>query len=96
MAAMISLTITKVCTRRLLKKLQENIEWARMKIKPSMSRRLSEHLFYISEEPIPTVTEKPVKSLWRWYDSTLKDKSQMDQLRKDTISGLGSPFSLAC
>ena len=54
----------------MLKKLQENIEWAWMKIKQSKSRsisvvkgKLSEQHFYIREEPIPTVSEKPVKSL---------------------------------
>ncbi|KAK0153815.1 hypothetical protein N1851_004106 [Merluccius polli] len=85
------------CTRRLLRKLQENIEWARMKFKPSKSRslsvvkgKLSDQRFYIGEEPIPTVAEKPIKSLGRWYDATLKDTVQVEQLRQDTISGLQS------
>ncbi len=50
---MTSLTTTKACTRWLLKKLQENIELARMKIKPNKYRsislikgRLSNHSFY--------------------------------------------------
>lgn len=84
---------TKACTRWLLEKLQENIEWAWMKIKSSKSRsisiikeRLSDHCFFIGEEPIPTVTEKPVKSLSRWYDATFKDKELVDQLRWDTFS----------
>lgn len=90
-----TLTTTKVCTVRLLKKLQENIERARMKIKPSKSRsisiikgKLSDHRFHIGEEPIPTVSEKPVKSLGRWYDASLKDKEQVEQLRKEVASGL--------
>ncbi|GAA6095653.1 uncharacterized protein LOC124385259 [Tachysurus ichikawai] len=64
------LTTTKVCTVRLLRKLQENIERARMKIKPSKSRsisiikgKLSDHRFHVGRETIPTVSEKPVKSL---------------------------------
>lgn len=68
-----------------------------MKIKPSKSRsisvikgKLSEQCLYISEEPIPSVTEKPVKSLERWYNTTLKDTDQVDQLRKNTINGLES------
>ena len=90
-----TLTTTKACTVRLLKKLQDNIELARMKIKPSKSRsisivkgKLSDQRFLIGDEPIPTVSEKPVKSLGRWYDASLKDKEQVDQLRKDVASGL--------
>ncbi|KAM4567620.1 uncharacterized protein V3H82_011871 [Fundulus diaphanus] len=90
-----TLTVTKACTARLLGKLQENIERARMKIKPSKSRsisivkgRLSDHCFHIGDEPIPTVTEKPVKSLGRWYDASLKDKEQVEQLRRDIASAL--------
>ncbi len=91
------LTTTKACARRLLNKLQENIQWAQMEIKPSKSRsisivkgKLSEHRFYVGEEPIPTVAEKPVKSLGRWYHATLKDSEQVDQLRQDTMCGLES------
>lgn len=36
-----TLTLTIPCTRRLLRKLQENIEWARMKFKPNKFRSLS-------------------------------------------------------
>lgn len=91
---MTTLTTTKACTRRLLEKLQHNIEWARMKIKPSKSRsisiikgRLSDHRIFIGK-PIPTVMEKTMKSLGRWYDATLKDTKQVDQLRRDTFNGL--------
>lgn len=59
-----TLTTTKACTVWLLRKLQENIELAHMKINPSKSRsisivkgKLSGHRFYIDEEPIPTVRE---------------------------------------
>ena len=90
-----TLPTTKACTVRLLRKLQENIELACMKIKPSKSRsisivmgKLSDHCFHISEEPIPTVSEKPVKSLGRWHDASLKDKEQVEQLRKEVASGL--------
>lgn len=92
---MTTLTTTKAWTRRLLEKLQHNIEWAWMKIKPSKSRsisiikgRLSDHRIFIGEEPIPTVMKKPIKSLGRWYDATLKDTKQVDQLRRDTFDGL--------
>lgn len=59
---MTTLTSTIACTRQLLRKLQENIEWARMKFKLSKSRslsvikgKLSNQRFYIGEEPMPTV-----------------------------------------
>ncbi|ROI52205.1 hypothetical protein DPX16_3475 [Anabarilius grahami] len=95
MDVLTTLTTTKVCTVQLLRKLRENIERARMKIKPSKSRsisiikgKLSDHRFHIGEEPIPTVSEKPVKSLGRCYDASLKDKEQVEQLRKEVASGL--------
>ncbi|RVE62103.1 hypothetical protein OJAV_G00177210 [Oryzias javanicus] len=47
--------------------------------------KLSDHRFHIGEHPIPTISEKPVKSLGRWCDASLKDK---EQLRKDIASGL--------
>lgn len=84
-----------VCTVHLLRKLQENIKLARMKIKPSKSRgisivkgKLSDHRFHIGKEPIPTFSKKPMKSLGRWYDASLRDNEQVDQLRKEVASGL--------
>ncbi|KAK0148024.1 hypothetical protein N1851_012273 [Merluccius polli] len=44
--------------------------------------------FHIHDEPIPTILEKPIKSLGRWYYPGLKDAEQVEQLRQDTISGL--------
>ena len=62
---------------------------------PSKSRsisivkgKLSDHRFHIGKEPIPTVSEKPVRSLGRWYDASLRDKEQVEQLRKEVASGL--------
>ncbi len=99
------LTTTKACARRLLNKLQENIQWARMEIKPSKSRsisiikgKLSEHRFYVGEEPIPTVAEKPVKSLGRWYHVTLRTQSKWTSLGRTPCVALRvstRPCSLA-
>ena len=92
---MTTLTTTAACTRRLLGKLQENIKWARMKIKPNKSRSISivkgelkDVKFCIGDDPIPTVSEQPVKSLGRWYNASLRDKDQVQQLRQVIISGL--------
>ena len=92
---MTTLTTTAACTRRLLAKLQDNIKWARMKIKPSKSRSISivkgqlkDVRFCIGDDPIPTVSEQPVKSLGRWYNESLRDKDQVQQIRQDIADGL--------
>ncbi|KAJ8417382.1 hypothetical protein AAFF_G00286090 [Aldrovandia affinis] len=92
---MTTLTTTAACTRRLLGKLQENIKWARMKIKPNKSWSISivkgelkDVRFCIGDDPIPTVSEQPVKSLGRWYNASLKDKEQVQQLRQDIVNSL--------
>ncbi len=92
---MTTLTTTAACTRRLLGKLQENIKWARLKIKPNKSRSISivkgelkNVRFSIDDDPIPTVSEQPVKSLGRWYNASLRDKDQVKQIRQDITSSL--------
>lgn len=92
---MTTLTTTAACTRRLLGKLQENIKWARMKIKPNKSRSISivkgqlkNVKFCIGDDPIPTVSEQPVKSLGRWYNASLGDKDQVQQVRQDITNSL--------
>ena len=54
------------CTSRLLDKLNSNLQWARMKVKPSKSRSLSivkgkvvDKKFAINEEIMPTVLDNP-------------------------------------
>ncbi len=71
---------TAPCTRHLLGKLQENVSAVRMKFKPAKLRnistvkgKLTEQWFFTDREPIPVVSEKPVKSLGRWYNSSLKE-----------------------
>jgi hypothetical protein len=66
-----------------------------MKVKPSKSRSLSivkgkvvDKKFAINEEVMPTVLEKPVKSLGRWYDASLSDKAQVEELRRETRQGI--------
>ncbi|KAJ8016037.1 hypothetical protein DPEC_G00002970 [Dallia pectoralis] len=90
---MTTLTTTAACTRRLLGKLQENIKWARMKIKPNKSRSISivkgqlkNVRFCIGYDPIPTASEQPVKSLGRWYNASLGDKDQVQQMERTMTS----------
>ena len=92
-----TLTTTVPCTKRLLGKLQENIEWARMKFKPSKSRsisivagKLTKQRFSIGETPIPLVSELPVKSLGRWYNDSLSDVDQYTQIREQAVKGLSA------
>ncbi len=86
---MTTITMTNACTKCLLYKLQGNIRWARMEIKPSKSRSISiikgqivNERFYISDEPIPTILEKPIKSLGRWYNTDLKTLNSWNNLSR--------------
>lgn len=53
-----------------------------------MKGKLAEHRFHINEEPIVTVEENPIKSLGRWYDASLRDTAQVDQIREAIIRSL--------
>lgn len=44
--------------------------------------------FLIGDDPIPTVSEQPVKSLDRWYNTSLKDKDQVQHLKQDITNSL--------
>ena len=47
----------------------------------------------LEDDPIPTASKQPVKSLRRWYDPSLKDKDQVQQLQKemsDRLRGIDS------
>jgi len=66
-----------------------------MKIKPSKSRSISivkgqlkDVRFCIGDDPIPTVSEQPIKSCGRWYNESLWDKDQVQQIRQDITDGL--------
>lgn len=77
-----SLLQTAACTSRLLKRMDELMSWARMKIKPSKSRSLSlrrgvrndSTIFVVVGEKIPLLSEQPIKSLGRQYTAELSDK----------------------
>ena len=99
---MTTMTTTVACTNRLLGKLTNNIEWARMQFKPTKSRSISiikgkvvDKTFFINGEAIPTVSEKPVKSLGRWYDGDLKDTVRVGEVRQQAVEGLKSIDSSA-
>ncbi|GFO34064.1 reverse transcriptase [Plakobranchus ocellatus] len=68
-------------TRRMLTRLDVLMSWYRMEFKPKNSRSLSirkgkvdeDTTFIVAEQQIPTVIQEAVKSLGRWYDSSIKD-----------------------
>ena len=73
----------------LVTRLQGLLKWAAMKIKPSKCRSLSllkgnckEIKFSVSENEIPTIREKSVKSLGRSYSLPLTDRRRWQDLRK--------------
>ena len=92
-----TMTSTAPCTRKLLDKLNSHLQWARMKIKPSKSRsftivkgKVVYKRFVVNDEVVPTVLEKPVKSLGRWDDASLTDKAQCVEVKQMTIQGIGN------
>lgn len=55
----------------------------------SISRgKLSDRKFVTAYEEIPTIWEKSVTSLGRWYDVDMNDDEQVAQFRKDVAEGL--------
>ena len=66
------------------------IKWARMKFKPVKSRSLvikrgkveDRFRFKIGNDIIPTVTEKPVKSLGKLFDKTLSDREAIQEMKQ--------------
>ena len=81
-----TMTSTAPCTSRLLDKLNSNLQWARSKSRSLsiVKGKVIDKRFAINEEVMPTVLEKPVKSLGRWYDKSLSDKSQVEEFRQET------------
>ena len=82
-------------TRKMLERLDKLIAWSRMKFKAKKSRSLTfrkgvqkEARFFIGGEPIPTVKEKPVKSLGRLYQKALSDREQGREVQKTVEDGL--------
>lgn len=74
--------------RWILEDLVELTKAARMEFKPSKSRSLvlkrggvqDRFRFKIGKDTIPTVTEKPVKSLGKWYRADLNDKDSVNEM----------------
>lgn len=100
-AFMDDLTVTATSVpgcRWLLQGLEKLISWARMSFKPAKSRSLvlkkgkvaDRFRFAIGGTPIPTVTEKPVKSLGKVFNSSLRDADALQQTKAELTSWLAA------
>ena len=77
--------------RWLLSGLERQIKWARMNFKPTKCRSvvikngkvIDKFRFMIEGRVIPSLSEKPVKSLGKSFYSSLKDTPAIDEARRD-------------
>ena len=88
---------SKITANGLLQRYYDLFTWARMKAKPKKSRSLSlvkgsvkEIHFKIRGDTIPTVKEKPVKSLRHLYSISLADHPRGTEVQKAALKGLKS------
>ncbi|KAF7659999.1 hypothetical protein LDENG_00290150 [Lucifuga dentata] len=88
---------TAACTNRLLKRLEELLTWAWMKIKPAKSWSLSIQKgarsdnisFSVDGEKIPLLAEQSVRSLGRRYTAVLSVKHTASSFMMQPSEGLG-------
>jgi hypothetical protein len=78
--------------RWMLQDLEEVIGWARMLFMPAKSRSLvlqkrkvKEVRFSMCQGQIPTISEKPVKSLGKWFNDSLKDKDSVTEMTANLL-----------
>ncbi len=87
---------TSACTTGLLKRLEELLTWARMRIKPAKSRSLSIRkgvrtdniCFTVDSEKISLLVDQPVRSLGRLYTADLSDKHMAASIGSQLLDGL--------
>ena len=90
------ITESFIGSKRIVKCLESLARWARMAFKPDKSRSLVllkgvlqvKQTLTIEGFRIPTLSEKPVKCLGKYYDSTLKDVDQIKAANKQLLSWL--------
>jgi hypothetical protein len=82
-------TKTIIEARWTLKEIEDIINYARMKIKPTKSRnhvlkkgKIYDQKFQAGDEVIPTDSEKPVKCLGKYFDDTLGDTQNVSKTSK--------------
>ena len=89
------LTENQEMMEKVLKRLDDLITWSRMRFKAKKSRSLTfvkgrqrQVKFWIAGERMPTVKEKPVKSLGRWYAGSLTDRGRGMEVTREAEEGL--------
>ena len=89
------LTKDQQAMKKVLARLDELITWSRMRFKAKKSRSLTfvkgrqrQYKFSIAGENMPTVKEKPVKSLGRWYAETLSNRGRDIEIMHQAEEGL--------
>ena len=83
-------------TLRMLEHLDGIMSWCRMNFKPKKSRSRSVRkckidaatTFTVANKQISTVSEEPVKSLGRWYHSSMKDTKREQETAELASEGL--------
>ena len=83
-------TKSHIQARWILKVLDETVSWARMNFKPQKSRCMvirkgqvtKKCPLLIQNEEIPSIVDKPIKCLGKWFDATLKDHNNVQRLKQ--------------
>ena len=76
--------------------LDATVNWARMKFKPNKSRSLvikkgkvtKRFILQVQREDIPSIMDRPIKCLGKWYDVSLKDTNNISRTKNQLQDGL--------
>ena len=82
------MTTTEIGMRWVLRRLDEIATWGRLCFKPKKSRSLvikkgkvHQASFSMQGDRIPTISDEPIKSLGKWFNATLQDKSTVKDIQ---------------
>ncbi|GFN81495.1 reverse transcriptase [Plakobranchus ocellatus] len=88
----------EIVIRRVIVQLDALINWNRISFKLKKSRSLSitkgkldeDVCFIVTNQDIPRINLEPIKSLRRWYDSSLKDSKCRSEVLEQSFRGSAS------
>lgn len=80
----------------MLTALSDTVTWARIKFKAIKSRCLiirdgkttKRFKLHVQEEEISSIVDKPIKCLGKWFDASLGDTNNVQQIRQQLLDGL--------
>ena len=89
-------TTTHVQARWVITALYDTVNWARMKFKPNKFRSLvikkgkvtKRFNLQVQGEDIPSIMDRPIKCLGKWYDVSLKDTNNISRTKNQLQDGL--------